>query len=48
MRFERERDQLLRFADTRRRKEGPDAVRGYTTANNAESIDGLAGVEPLI
>jgi predicted pyridoxine 5'-phosphate oxidase superfamily flavin-nucleotide-binding protein len=48
MRFERERDQLLRFADTRRRKEGPDAVRAYTTTRNAESIDGLAGIDPLV
>jgi predicted pyridoxine 5'-phosphate oxidase superfamily flavin-nucleotide-binding protein len=48
MRFERERDQLLRFADTRLRKDGPDAVRSYTTLNNTESIDGLAGIDPLV
>jgi hypothetical protein len=47
MRFERERDQLVRFADNRIRKEGPDAVRRYVTAHNARSIDGLAGVDPM-
>jgi hypothetical protein len=46
MRFERERDQLLRFAGARLRKEGPDAVRAYTALKNAESIDGLAGIDP--
>jgi hypothetical protein len=46
MRLERERDQLLRFADNRIRKEGPDAVRHYTAAHNTESIDGLAGIDP--
>jgi Pyridoxamine 5'-phosphate oxidase len=48
MRFEGERDQLLRFADNRLRKDGADAVRRYTTQNNAESIDGLAGIDPLV
>ncbi|HZB76699.1 MAG TPA: pyridoxamine 5'-phosphate oxidase family protein [Solirubrobacteraceae bacterium] len=43
-----ERDQLLRYADNRIRKEGPDAVRAYVTANNAESIDGLRGLDPLV
>ena len=48
MRFEGDRDQLLRFADNRLRKEGPDAVRRYTTENNGASIDGLAGIDPLV
>jgi hypothetical protein len=48
MRFEGERDQLLRFAGNRLRKDGADAVRRYTTENNAESIDGLVGIDPLV
>jgi len=48
MRFERERDQLIRFADNRIRKEGPDAMLRYSTANNTESIDGLTGIDPLV
>src|SRR5215210_7024848 len=47
MRFEGERDQLYRFADNRIRKEGDDAVRRYCTVNNAESLDGLRGLDPL-
>jgi hypothetical protein len=42
-----ERDQLYRYAENRLRKEGEDAVRAYVTANNAESIDGLEGLDPL-
>jgi pyridoxamine 5'-phosphate oxidase-like protein len=42
-----ERDQLYRYAENRLRKEGEDAVRAYVTANNAESIDGLTGLDPL-
>ena len=48
MRYERERDQLLRFADNRIRKEGADAVRRYSAANNVESLDGLVGLDPLV
>jgi len=48
MRYEHERDQLLRFADNRIRKEGADAVRRYSTVNNAESLDGLLGLDPLV
>jgi hypothetical protein len=48
MTYEGERDQLYRYADNRLRKEGPDAVRAYVTANNAHSIDGLAGLDPLV
>jgi predicted pyridoxine 5'-phosphate oxidase superfamily flavin-nucleotide-binding protein len=48
MRYEGERDQLYRYAGNRLRKEGPDAVRAYVTANNAESIDGLTGLDPLV
>jgi Pyridoxamine 5'-phosphate oxidase len=40
-----ERDQLYRYADNRLRKAGPDAVRDYVAANNAESLDGLPGLD---
>jgi len=43
-----ERDQLYRWTDNRLRKEGPDAVRAYVSANNACSIDGLTGLDPLV
>ena len=43
-----ERDQLYRYAENRLRKEGSAAVRAYVTANNAESIDGLEGLDPLV
>jgi pyridoxamine 5'-phosphate oxidase-like protein len=42
-----ERDQLYRWADNRLRKEGEDALRAYRSAKNAESIDGLVGLDPL-
>ena len=48
MAYEGERDQLYRYADNRLRKEGPDAVRAYVSANNAESIDGLEGLDSLV
>jgi hypothetical protein len=48
MTYQGERDQLYRYADNRLRKEGPDAVRAYVSANNAESIDGLEGLDPLV
>jgi predicted pyridoxine 5'-phosphate oxidase superfamily flavin-nucleotide-binding protein len=48
MTYEGERDQLYRYADNRLRKEGPDAVRAYVSANNAESIDGLTGLDSLV
>jgi hypothetical protein len=48
MTYQGERDQLYRYADNRLRKEGPDAVRAYVSANNAESIDGLTGLDPLV
>ena len=48
MRYERERDQLLRYADNRIRKEGADAMRAYSTRMNAESLDGLCGIDPLV
>jgi hypothetical protein len=48
MSYEGERDQLYRYADNRLRQEGPDAVRAYVSANNAESIDGLAGLDSLV
>jgi Pyridoxamine 5'-phosphate oxidase len=47
MAYEAERDQLYRFADNRIRKLGADAVRDYVVAQNAESIDGLPGLDPL-
>ena len=43
-----ERDQLYRWTDNRLRKEGRDALRAYVSANNAASIDGLDGLDPLI
>jgi hypothetical protein len=43
-----ERDQLYRWADNRLRKEGEDALRVYGAAKNAESIDGLVGLDPLV
>jgi hypothetical protein len=43
-----ERDQLYRYAENRLRKEGEDAVRAYVTSNNAASIDGLDGLDPLV
>ena len=43
-----ERDQLYRYADNRLRKEGEDAVRAYVSVNNAESLDGLTGLDPLV
>ena len=43
-----ERDQLYRYAENRLRKEGEAAVRAYVTSNNAESIDGLEGLDPLV
>ena len=46
--YEEERDQLYRYADNRIRKRGPDAVREYVTAKNAESLDGLTGLDPLV
>jgi predicted pyridoxine 5'-phosphate oxidase superfamily flavin-nucleotide-binding protein len=48
MTYEGERDQLYRYADNRLRKEGPEAVRAYVSANNAESIDGLTGLDSLV
>ena len=48
MAYEGERDQLYRFADNRIRKQGADAVRAYVTAENAESLDGLIGLDPLV
>jgi Pyridoxamine 5'-phosphate oxidase len=43
-----ERDQLYRWADNRLRKEGADAMRVYRSTKNAESIDGLVGLDPLV
>jgi hypothetical protein len=48
MSYEGERDQLYRYADNRIRKEGDDAVAAYTTAKNAESLDGLHGLDPRV
>ena len=47
MTYEGERDQLYRYADTRIRKRGEEAVRAESRAGNAESLDGLRGLEPL-
>jgi hypothetical protein len=48
LRYEGERDQLYRFADNRIRHEGEDAVARYCTVRNAESLDGLPGLDPLV
>jgi hypothetical protein len=48
MSYEGERDQLYRYADNRLRKEGPEAVKAYVSANNASSIDGLTGLDSLV
>jgi hypothetical protein len=48
MSYEGERDQLYRYAENRVRKEGADAVRAYVSANNACSIEGLVGLDPLV
>jgi Pyridoxamine 5'-phosphate oxidase len=48
MTYEGERDQLYRYADNRIRKLGADAVRAYVSDKNAESIDGLPGLDPLV
>ena len=29
-------------------RRAPEAVRAYVSANNAESIDGLTGIDPLV
>ena len=43
-----ERDQLYRYADNRIRKLGSEAVLEYVSENNAESLDGLDGLDPLV
>jgi hypothetical protein len=43
-----ERDQLYRYADNRIRKLGEEAVLAYVSENNAESLDGLTGLDPLV
>ena len=43
-----ERDQLYRFADNRIRKLGEEAVKAYVSENNASSLDGLVGLDPLV
>jgi hypothetical protein len=48
MDFVADRDQLVRYADNRLRRQGKDAVKAYVTENNAESIDGLRGLDPLV
>ena len=48
MDFVAERDQLYRFADNRIRKLGDAAMAEYASEYNAESIDGLTGLDPLV
>jgi hypothetical protein len=43
-----ERDQLYRFAGNRIRKLGSEAVAEYVSENNAHSLDGLTGLDPLV
>ena len=40
-----ERDQLLRWSETRLEKDGPDWKARYMAANNTASIDGLPGYD---
>jgi hypothetical protein len=47
MAYEGERGQLFKTARAWIRQNGPDAIRDYCDVNNRESIDGLAGLEPL-
>lgn len=47
MRYVDERDQLYRYAERRLATDGPDAIRTYCDVNNATSIDGLPGLDPL-
>ena len=48
MEYVRDREQLSRRAEVRIRKHGADAIRDYCDVNNAESIDGLTGIDPLV
>ena len=48
MDYVRDRDQLYRFADNRIRKLGSEAVAAYVSENNAVSLDGLTGLDPLV
>ena len=41
MAYEGQRDQTARWAQTKLRKQGPDALRRYVEERNATSIDGL-------
>ena len=43
-----ERDQLYRYAGNRIRKLGSEAVAEYVSENNAHSLDGLTGLDPLV
>lgn len=45
--YEKDREQLWKYAEGRIRKHGPDFVRDYCDVNNATSIDGLPGLDPL-
>lgn len=47
MHYERERDQLDRWAEAKIRQNGPDALADYIAVNNTTSIDGLPGIDPL-
>jgi hypothetical protein len=46
MQFEGWRPQMRLWADSRIRQDGPDALTTYMRTMNAESIDGLPGIEP--
>lgn len=47
MRFDRERDQLDRWAEAKVRQHGPEAMSDYIAVNNTTSIDGLPGLDPV-
>jgi hypothetical protein len=43
-----QRDQLMRWGEQKHAKEGDDWKERYVAANNAASIDGLPGYEPVV
>jgi hypothetical protein len=45
MAYEGERPQMAAWADRKRRRGGPEALRDYQREHNARSIDGLPAVE---
>jgi hypothetical protein len=46
MAYEGRREHTARWAETKLRKDGPDALRRYVEERNATSIDGLPAFDP--